>query len=159
MYISPIHNVIYFRAKTTDENNEKKKVTPQDAAVATGAAGATGSAMAGKGTMKSFSEVNHKANSAARNLKKSVKLASETTSEAKGIIGKFKNGCQHYKKWWCDLGANVSNSNLLKPILQSNAYKGAAKVAGGATAGFVAINGIGEMFSTFAKRAEQFSKD
>ncbi len=157
MYISPINNVIYFRAKTTDENKEKKKVSPQDAAVATGAASATGSAIAGKGTMKSFSEFNKKVNNGAKSVKEGINIATETTKEAHSILGKFKNGCQHYKQWWIDLGKNVSNSNLLKPILTSRAYKGAATVAGGATAGFVAINGIGEMLSTFAKRAEQFS--
>ncbi len=159
MYITPVNNVIYFRAKTTDEDRDKKKVTPQDAAVATGAAGATGSAIASKGTFKSFSQANKKLNTTAKNLKTGLETATDVSKKAHGILGKFKANCLHFKEKFIDFGKGVSNSNLLKPILESKAYKGAATVAGGATAGIVAISGIGEMFNTFAKKAQQFSTD
>lgn len=160
MYITPVNNVIYFRAKTTgNDEKDKKKVTPQDAAVATGAAGATGSAIAGKGTMKSFSEFNKKANMTAKNVKKGVEIASETTYKAQSVLGKFAGRCRHYKKSLIEFGQNISNSNLLKPILQSKPYKGFAAVAGGLTAGLVTVAGVGDVVTTFAKKAEQFSHD
>lgn len=159
MHITPVNNVIYFRAKTTENEKDKKKVTPQDAAVATGAAGATGSAIAGKGTMKSFSEFNKKANTTAKNVKTAVQTASETTTKAKSVLGKFAGRCQHYKESLIKFGENISNSRILKPILTSNAYKGAAAVTGGITAGFVTIAGVGDIFNTFAKRTQQFTEE
>lgn len=159
MHITPVNNVIYFRAKTTDNEKDKKKVTPQEAAVATGAAGATGSAIAGKGSMKSFSEFNKKANTTAKNVKTAVQSASETTYKAKSVLGKFAGRCQHYKDSLIKFGENVTNSKILKPILTSNTYKGAAAVTGGITAGFVTIAGVGDIFNTFAKRTQQFTEE
>ncbi|MCM1010180.1 MAG: hypothetical protein NC390_04810 [Fusobacterium sp.] len=159
MHITPVNNVIYFRAKTTENDKEKRNVSPKDAAVATGAAGATGSAIAGKGTMKSFSEFNKKANTAAKNIKTGVEMASETTTKSKTILGKIPEQFQHYRKGLIEFGQNLKNSNLLKPILTSKPYKGAATAVGGVTAGFVALNGIGEMFSTITKRLPQFTQE
>ncbi len=159
MHITPVNNVIYFRAKTTEDDKEKRKVSTKDAAVATGAAGATGSAITGKGSIKSFSELNKKVNTGAKNVKTGVELASETTRNAKSVLGKFAGKCEHYKKGLLEFGQNLKNSNLLKPILTSNAYKGAAKAAGGVTAGLVTIAGVGDLFNTFAKRTQQFSED
>ena len=42
--------------------------------------------------------------------------------------------------------------------MKSKAGQGIATVAGGATAVLVSISGIGEMFSTFTKKAEQLSE-
>lgn len=159
MYISPVNNVIYFRAKTTEEDKDKKKVNAKDAAVATGAAGATGSAIAGKGTLKSFSEANKKFNTTTKNIKTAMETATETTTKAQSLLGKFAKNCKHYKNSLIEFGQNVKNSNLLKPILTSRAYKGAATVAGGLTAGAVTVAGVGEIFNTIAKRTEQFSAD
>lgn len=158
MYISPVNNVIYFRAKTTTEE-DKKKVNAKDAAVATGAAGATGSAIAGNGTLKSFSNANKKFNTTAKNVKTAMETASETTTKAKSLLGKFAQNCKHYKESLIEFGQNLKNSNILKPILTSRAYKGAATVAGGLTAGVVTVAGVGEIFNTIAKQTEQFSTD
>ena len=65
--------------------------------------------------------------------------------------------CTKYKQSIINFGQNVSNHKLIKPIMTSKAYKGIATVAGGATAGLVAISGIGEMFSTFARKADQLT--
>lgn len=159
MYITPVNNVIYFRAKTTENEKDKKKVTPQEAAVATGAAGATGSAIAGKSTMKSFSEFNKKANTTAKNVKAAVETANETTTKAKSVLGKFAGRCQHYKDGMIKFGENLKNSNLLKPILTSGVYKGAAAVTGFATASLVTVAGVGDIFNTFAKRTQQFTEE
>lgn len=159
MHITPVNNVIYFRAKTTENEKDKKKVTPQEAAVATGAAGATGSAFAGKGSKKSFSEFNKKANTTAKNVKTAVETASETTFKAKSVLGKFAGRCQHYKDSLIKFGQNVTNSRILKPILTSNAYKGAAAVTGFATASLVTVAGVGDIFNTFAKRTQQFTEE
>lgn len=159
MHITPVNNVIYFRAKTTENEKDKKKVTPQEAAVATGAAGATGSAFAGKGTMKSFSEFNKKANTTAKNVKNAVQTASETTNNAKSLLGKFAGRCKHYREGIIEFGQSLKNSNLLKPILTSNAYKGAAAVTGFATASLVTVAGVGDIFNTFAKRTQQFTEE
>lgn len=157
MHITPVNNVIYFRAKMSDDEKDKKKVTGSEVAVATGA---TGSAVAaGKGSIKSFSQANQKLNATAKNAKKAVDLATDTTKQAKGILGKFVKNCKHYQNRIIEFGQNVTKSKILKPILESNAYKGVAGVAGGVTAGFVAISGIGEMVNTFARKAEQYSQD
>ncbi len=161
MYITPVNNQIYFQSNVRtakEQDNEKRKISGSEAAVVTGAAGATGSAVAGQGSLKSFSSVNKKINSTAKNVKNSMELASETGVKAKSIFGKMAQNCTKYRNSIIEFGQNISKHKLLKPILTSKAYKGAATVAGGATAGFVAISGIGEMFSTFAKKAEQLSR-
>lgn len=151
MQITPINNVIYFRAKITDDSNkENKKVSKEEAAVAAGVTG---------GGIKSFSDASKKINTTTKNVKNGVELATETTNKAKGILGKFTQNCKHYKKSIIEFGQNVTNSKLLKPILESRAYKGFAGFAGGVTAGLVAISGVGEMTNTFAKKAQQFSED
>lgn len=159
MHITPVNNVIYFRAKTTDNEKDKKKVNPKDAAVATGAAGATGSAFAGKGSFKSFSEFNKKVNTGAKNVKTGVEMATETTSKARSVLGKFAGRCSHYKNEIINFGERLKNSNILKPILTSNAYKGVAAVTGFATASLVTVAGVGDIFNTFAKRTQQFTDD
>ena len=78
MQISAINSNLYFKANSkyavNDKENEKRKITSQEAAVVTGAAGATGSAVAGhSGTFKSFSSVNKKINTL-RKLTKCVFL-------------------------------------------------------------------------------------
>ncbi len=156
MRISPVNN-LYFRAKMTEDEKDKKKVSGSEVAVATGA---TGSAVAaGKGSIKSFSQANHKINATAKNAKKAVDLATDTTKQAKGILGKFVKNCERYKGKIIEFGQNATNSKYLKPILTSSAYKGFAGVAGGLTAGVVAISGIGDMVNTFARKAEQYSQD
>lgn len=157
MYITPVDKVLYFRAKTTEED-DKKRVSQRDVAVATGATGATGSAIASKGSFKSFSEVNKKINTTTREVKNSVELASSTVKEAKGVFGQFVNNCHHYKNRIIQFGQNVTNSKFLKPILTSKAYKGFAGFLGGAAAGLVTISGVGEMTNTFAKKAQQLSQ-
>ena len=160
MYITPVNNVIYFRGKTTDEtkDKEKRKVSGSDVAVATGATGATGSAIASKGTFKSFSQANKKINTTAHNVKKGVDLASSTAKEAHSVFGKFVHNCKHFKEGILNFGQNITNSKIIKPIMKSKAGQGFATVAGGATAVLVSISGIGEMFSTFTKKAEQLSE-
>ncbi len=150
MHITPINNVIYFRAKTTDDNKDKKKVSKEEAAVAAGATG---------GGIKAFSDANKKIHTATKNVKNGVELATETTNKAKGILGKFTQNCKHYKSSIIEFGQNVTNSKLLKPILESRAYKGFAGVLGGVTAVGVAISGVGEMTNTFARKAQQFTED
>lgn len=151
MQITPINNVIYFRAKTSDDSaQDKKKVSKEEAAVAAGVTG---------GGIKSFSDANRKLHSATKNVKNGVELAGETASQAKGILGKFAKNCKNYKRNIIEFGQNISNSRILKPILESSAYKGFAGIAGGITAGLVAISGIGEMTNTFARKAQQFTED
>lgn len=150
MYITPINNVIYFRAKTADDNTDKKKVSKEEAAVAAGATG---------GGIKAFSDANRKIHTATKNVKNGVELATETTNKAKGILGKFAQNCKHYKNSIIQFGQNVTNSKYLKPILTSSVYKGFAGIAGGVTAGLVAISGIGEVTNTFARKAQQFTED
>lgn len=150
MYLTPINNVIYFRAKTTDDNKDKKKVSKEEVAVATGATG---------GGIKAFTETNRKIHTATKNVKNGVELATETTNKAKGILGKFTQNCKHYKNSIIEFGQNVTKSKYLKPILESSAYKGFAGFAGGVTAGLVAISGVGEMTNTFARKAQQFTED
>ena len=162
MQISAINSNLYFKANSkyavNDKENEKRKIPGQEAAVVTGAAGATGSAVAGhSGTFKSFSSVNKKINTTTRNVNTGLQLASETGTKAKSILGKMLENCTKYKQSIINFGQNVSNHKLIKPIMTSKAYKGIATVAGGATAGLVAISGIGEMFSTFARKADQLT--
>lgn len=149
MYLTPINNVIYFRAKTTDDK-DKKKVSKEEAAVAAGATG---------GGIKAFSDASRKVNTTTKNVKNGIELASETANKAKGIFGKFVQNCKHYRNSIIEFGQNVKNSNHLKPILTSSAYKGFAGFLGGATAVGVAISGVGEMTNTFARKAQQFSEE
>ena len=160
MYITPINNTLYFKGNTSAEtkDKEKKKVSGSDVAVATGATGATGSAIASKGTFKSFSQTNKKINTTAHNVKKGVDLATSTVHQAHGVFGKFVNNCKHFKQEILNFGQNITNSKIIKPIMKSKAGQGIASVAGGATALFVSISGIGEMFSTFSKKATQLSE-
>ena len=161
MYITPVNNTLYFRGKTTTSEpneKEKKKVSGSDVAVVTGATGATGSAIASKGTLKSFSQANKKINTAAHNVKKGVDLASSTAKQAHGVFGKFVNNCKHFREGIINFGQGLTNSKIIKPIMKSKVGQGFATVAGGATAVFVTISGVGEMFTTFTKKANQLTE-
>ncbi len=150
MQITPINNVLYFRGKTTDDNQDKKKVSKEEVAVATGATG---------GGIKAFSEANKKIHTTTKNVKNAVEIATDTGKKAHGVLGKFTQNCRHYKEGIINFGKNVTNSKFLKPILTSKAYKGFAGVAGGVTAGLVAISGIGEVTSTFAQQVDRYTAD
>ncbi len=150
MHITPVNNVIYFRAKTTDDSKEQKKVSKEEAAVAAGATG---------GGMKAFSEVNKKVHTTTKNVKNAVEVATDTSRKAHSVLGKITNNFRHYKQGIINFGQNVTNSKILKPILTSKAYKGFAGVLGGATAGLVAISGIGEVTNTFAKQVDKYTND
>ena len=160
MYFSPVHNVVYFRARMTEtprQEDEKRNVSGKDVAVATGATGATGSAMAQKGTLSSFSSLNKKINTTTRTTKETLQLASQTGSQAKSVFGKFAQNCARYKQGIINFGQRVTTSPILKPILQSRVYRGFAGFLGGATAGLVAIFGIGEVTTTFARKADELT--
>ena len=156
MYVSPAHNVIYFRARMTETSNREddKKVSGKEVAVATGATGATGSAIAQK---SSFSAFNKKINATTKTTKETLELASQTGSQAKSVFGKFAQNCARYKQGIINFGQRVTTSPILKPILQSRVYRGFAGFLGGATASLVAISGIGEVTTTFARKADELT--
>ena len=154
MYVYSINNNLYFgnRPDSSDNSDRAKKV-----ATAAGA-GAAGVA-ATKNPFSQFSQLsrmNRQVNEAAKDIKAAQEMV--TAGRASGsVISSFGQNLARYKESIIQFGQRFANSRLIKPIIESRLYRGAAGFTGGVLAGCVTIAGIGDITNTVVRKADQIT--
>lgn len=145
LQVSSVNNVSYPQPLNNDDN-KKNGVTTGQVATTTGAAVA-GANVAKSGSFNMFKSAN-KVKNMTKQTADMIKLSTKPVNEAKGVFAAFGRTAKSIKDMIVKWGATVTDSKLLKPILTSKLFKGAAGCIGGVTAIFVTIAGIGQIFNT-----------
>lgn len=154
MRIYSIQNNLYF-GHTHSGNDNGDRTQKAATVVGAGAAGVT----AAKTPFSQFSQLsrmNKQVNEAARELKTAKEMVAAGKA-SRSLIGQFGANLTKYKNSIIRFGQRFTDSKLIKPIIESKFYRGAAGFTGGVVAGCVTLAGIGDITSTLARKADQLT--
>lgn len=85
---------------------------------------------------------------------KAIREAADVGKKTKSLWSKMFANAKNYKESIINWGKNLKVAKWLKPVFESKAFAKFSGIAGGITAVFVFISGIGEMSKTFGKLAD-----
>ncbi len=78
-------------------------------------------------------------------------LTANTMSNGSALFKNFKSNFAHYKDLFLTWSKSTKLGQIIKPVIESKAYRGVAGLFGGIAATFVFISGVGEMGQAIAK--------
>lgn len=78
-------------------------------------------------------------------------LTASTMSNGSALFRNFKSNLAHYKNLFLTWSKSTKLGQIIKPVIESKAYRGVAGAFGGIAATFVFISGVGEMGQAIAK--------
>ncbi len=146
--VSPLRNNIPFTSSKERDDKDKNRVTQSDVATATGATGAAAAGAKAKSGGFDMFKSSGKAGQITKETTQAIKNARKPIKQAKGLFSKFTQAFKNTKASWLKWADGVKNSNIIKPLLKSPAYKFVAGTAGAVMGIFVMITGLGDIAET-----------
>lgn len=78
-------------------------------------------------------------------------VAANTVKKTSSLFKNFTSNVSHYKELFINWSKATKIGKLIKPVIESKAYRGLAGIFGGLAAVFVFISGVGEMGQAIAR--------
>lgn len=82
-------------------------------------------------------------------------VAASTVKKTSSLFKNFKSNVSHYKELFINWSKATKLGKMIKPVIESRAYKGLAGIFGGIAAVFVFISGVGEMGEAISRYANK----